>query len=79
MNCEQAQQEILMADDPGAAAVRPDIAGHVRECAQCAALVGQLTKLEVAAKSLPVEGASAERPLPIVMERIVAAGSRGRK
>ncbi|HVT79679.1 MAG TPA: PEP-CTERM sorting domain-containing protein [Phycisphaerae bacterium] len=77
MNCEHAQQEILLADDPGAvAATRPEIAEHVKGCAECAALAEKLAKLELAAQALPVKGM--ERPLPIMAERIAneAATSR---
>jgi hypothetical protein len=75
MNCEQAQQEILMADDP--AALPPAIAAHVRDCAQCGKLAAQLTSLAAAANSLPVEGSMAGGPSPLVMERIVQAAKSG--
>jgi hypothetical protein len=57
MNCEQAQEEILLADDPAAllaAGSHSESGRHAMECAVCRAFTERLVRLEGAVAGLPM-------------------------
>ncbi len=54
MDCELAQQQILMADDPAAdVAASAALSAHVKECQACAELLARTQKVAVGTKYLP--------------------------
>jgi hypothetical protein len=64
MDCQQAQDMILLSDDPATAVVGGSaLAQHVGGCADCQSLVARLTRIESVAAGLPapVEGSQAAR------------------
>ena len=70
MNCEEAQERMLLADDPAAlAAGEGEVAAHVAGCAVCGAFVAKLTRLEGAVEALPTPGDSG-RAKEAVLERL---------
>src|SRR5258706_16459969 len=56
MNCEQAQEEILLTDEPAALLAGGDseLGRHVVGCAVCWAFVERLVRLEAMAEQLPL-------------------------
>jgi hypothetical protein len=55
MNCEQAQEEILLADEPAALLVgESELGRHVVGCAVCWAFAERLVRLEAMAGQLPL-------------------------
>jgi hypothetical protein len=61
MNCQEAQDEILTSDDPAEIDAASELGRHVASCAVCQAMVGQLVRLEAAARQMPTPGSQAAR------------------
>ena len=59
MTCQEAQDAILLADNPAEFESNPELARHLVQCAGCRALSERLVRLERTAASLPAPGSEA--------------------
>ena len=56
MNCEQAQEAILLSDNPAGPHGDAAVNSHVAECSACQTFIQKLVRLESAAAALPAPG-----------------------
>lgn len=79
MNCEQAQDAILMSDDPAASAAGDsELARHAAACAGCQAFVARLVRVEQVAAKIPTPGSDAARRAVLDGPRMLQIPARRR-
>lgn len=58
MNCPQAQEAILLGDNPADPVFQAELQSHIAQCAECQSISQQLKHLEALAAQLPAPGSA---------------------
>jgi len=58
MNCQEAQEAILLSDNPADFTSNPELAKHVTECAACSEISLQLSRMQTAMATFPMPGSA---------------------